>query len=215
MELQNHLNDVSAVWLQYSCKRSLLFLFFTYLSVFLVSSNFIVYVCPSEDVCLFTVVLPSGFAPESSPGTTLFRFSFIQNLKALEKNKQWLEYDQQREAYVRAILARMLRLEKQQNDANQALSQQHNKDHSDGEPEGQRAVGTQYWSKRGQQTVTAMFLRCQHSPGIAHYYRIFSIESIFSISFYMLHVIVSNIFDCVGESVISFFFLNFHLLLLS
>ncbi|XP_031591117.2 centrosomal protein of 55 kDa-like isoform X4 [Oreochromis aureus] len=50
---------------------------------------------------------------------------------ALEKNKQWLEYDQQREAYVRAILARMLWLEKQLNEANQARSQQHNEDHSD------------------------------------------------------------------------------------
>ncbi|XP_035519289.1 centrosomal protein of 55 kDa-like isoform X1 [Morone saxatilis] len=50
---------------------------------------------------------------------------------ALEKNKQWLEYDQQREAYVRAILARMLWLETQLNEANQARSQQHNEDHSD------------------------------------------------------------------------------------
>ncbi|KAM7408674.1 hypothetical protein PAMA_002412 [Pampus argenteus] len=50
---------------------------------------------------------------------------------ALEKNKQWLEYDQQREAYVKAVLGRMLWLEKQLNDANQARSQQHNKDHSD------------------------------------------------------------------------------------
>ncbi|GAA6223397.1 centrosomal protein of 55 kDa-like isoform X1 [Lates japonicus] len=50
---------------------------------------------------------------------------------ALEKNKQWLEYDQQREAYVRGIMARMLWLEKQLNEANQARSQQHNEDHSD------------------------------------------------------------------------------------
>ncbi|XP_028460155.1 uncharacterized protein LOC114572643 isoform X2 [Perca flavescens] len=50
---------------------------------------------------------------------------------ALEKNKQWLEYDQQREAYVRATLARMLWLEKELNEANQARSQQHNEDHSD------------------------------------------------------------------------------------
>ncbi|XP_045926884.1 centrosomal protein of 55 kDa-like isoform X3 [Micropterus dolomieu] len=50
---------------------------------------------------------------------------------ALEKNKQWLEYDQQREAYVRAIMARMLWLEKQLNEASQARSQQHNEDHSD------------------------------------------------------------------------------------
>lgn len=61
---------------------------------------------------------------------------FIQCPEALEKNKQWLEYDQQREAYVRAILARMLWLEKQLNEANQARSQQHNEDHSDGEPRG-------------------------------------------------------------------------------
>ncbi|XP_041645579.1 centrosomal protein of 55 kDa-like [Cheilinus undulatus] len=50
---------------------------------------------------------------------------------ALEKNKQWLEYDQQREAYVRGILARMLWLEKQLNEANQACSQQDNETHSD------------------------------------------------------------------------------------
>ncbi|XP_059215639.1 LOW QUALITY PROTEIN: centrosomal protein of 55 kDa [Centropristis striata] len=68
---------------------------------------------------------------------------------ALEKNKQWLEYDQQREAYVRDILARMLWLEKQLNEANQARSQQHNEDHSDGEPEGQWAVGTHHWGNKG------------------------------------------------------------------
>nr|XP_033468268.1 centrosomal protein of 55 kDa-like [Epinephelus lanceolatus] len=65
----------------------------------------------------------------ASPNTTID----LQNClcDALEKNKQWLEYDQQREAYVRAILARMLWLEKQLNEANQARSQQHNEDHSD------------------------------------------------------------------------------------
>ncbi|KAM6923114.1 centrosomal protein of 55 kDa-like isoform 2-T2 [Lycodopsis pacificus] len=51
--------------------------------------------------------------------------------EALEKNKQWLEYDQRREAYVGATLARMLWLEKQLNEANQAHLQQHNEDHSD------------------------------------------------------------------------------------
>ncbi|XP_045926883.1 centrosomal protein of 55 kDa-like isoform X2 [Micropterus dolomieu] len=55
----------------------------------------------------------------------------VARKKALEKNKQWLEYDQQREAYVRAIMARMLWLEKQLNEASQARSQQHNEDHSD------------------------------------------------------------------------------------
>ncbi|XP_069548676.1 centrosomal protein of 55 kDa-like isoform X2 [Brachyistius frenatus] len=49
---------------------------------------------------------------------------------ALEKNKQWLEYDQQREAYVKAILARMLWLEKQLNEASRTQQQQHNEDHS-------------------------------------------------------------------------------------
>lgn len=85
-----------------------------------------------------------------SPVTTPFSLplccaasSFIQSPEALEKNKQWLEYDQQREAYVRGILARMLWLEKQLNEANQARSQQHKEDHSDGEPEGQWAVGSQ------------------------------------------------------------------------
>ncbi|TKS85667.1 Centrosomal protein of 55 kDa [Collichthys lucidus] len=57
----------------------------------------------------------------------------LQNLltDAMEKNKQLLEYDQQREAYVRAILARMSWLEKQLDEANQSRSQQHNVDHSD------------------------------------------------------------------------------------
>lgn len=75
--------------------------------------------------------------------------SFIQSPEALEKNKQWLEYDQQREAYVRAILARMSWLEKQLDEANQSRSQQHNVDHSDGEPEGQWAAGTHNWGNKG------------------------------------------------------------------
>ncbi|KAL3050372.1 hypothetical protein OYC64_012412 [Pagothenia borchgrevinki] len=50
---------------------------------------------------------------------------------ALEKNKQWLAYDQQREAYVREIMARMLWLEKQLNEANQSRSQRHNEEHSE------------------------------------------------------------------------------------
>uniref|UniRef100_A0A3B5R275 Centrosomal protein of 55 kDa-like n=2 Tax=Xiphophorus maculatus TaxID=8083 RepID=A0A3B5R275_XIPMA len=54
---------------------------------------------------------------------------------ALEKNKQWLEYDQQREAYVRAILDKMLWLEKHLNETNQAHSKQHNEEHSDAEPQ--------------------------------------------------------------------------------
>uniref|UniRef100_A0A3B3VEL7 Centrosomal protein of 55 kDa-like n=1 Tax=Poecilia latipinna TaxID=48699 RepID=A0A3B3VEL7_9TELE len=60
--------------------------------------------------------------------------------QALEKNKQWLEYDQQREAYVRAILDKMLWLEKHLNETNQAHSMQHNEEHSYGESKGQWAA---------------------------------------------------------------------------
>ncbi|KAL0984153.1 hypothetical protein UPYG_G00137780 [Umbra pygmaea] len=49
---------------------------------------------------------------------------------ALEKNQQWLVYDQQREAYVKALLARTLELEQQLNQANQALQQQHKEGNS-------------------------------------------------------------------------------------
>ncbi|XP_073338619.1 centrosomal protein of 55 kDa-like isoform X3 [Pagrus major] len=72
--------------------------------------------------------------PTSDEGASSNNIRELQNHfnDALEKNKQWLEYDQQREAYVRAILARILWLEKQLNEANQARSQrQHNEDYSD------------------------------------------------------------------------------------
>ncbi|XP_065098790.1 centrosomal protein of 55 kDa isoform X1 [Paramisgurnus dabryanus] len=42
---------------------------------------------------------------------------------ALEKNQNWLVYDQQREAYVQGLLGRITQLETQLNDANQALQQ--------------------------------------------------------------------------------------------
>lgn len=105
--------------------------------------------------------------------------------EALEKNEQWLEYDQQREAYVRATLARMLWLEKRVNKANQACSQQHNEDHSDGEPKGQWAVGTHHWGNEGQQTVTTRFLRSQDCPRVAHYYRICSLQCIRKIIYFI------------------------------
>ncbi|XP_019946401.1 centrosomal protein of 55 kDa-like isoform X1 [Paralichthys olivaceus] len=50
---------------------------------------------------------------------------------ALEWNKQWLDYDQHRVAYVRAIMGKMLWLEKQLNEANLSCSKKHNEDHSD------------------------------------------------------------------------------------
>lgn len=74
------------------------------------------------------------------PAVSLCSYSFIRSFKALEKNKQWLEYDQQREAYVRAILDKMLWLEKHLNETNQAHSKQHNEEHSDGESKGQWAA---------------------------------------------------------------------------
>ncbi|KAG9345972.1 hypothetical protein JZ751_007787 [Albula glossodonta] len=51
--------------------------------------------------------------------------------EALEKNQQWLVYDQQREAYVKAVLARTVELEQQLQQANQALQQQHKEANSD------------------------------------------------------------------------------------
>ncbi|XP_016145474.1 centrosomal protein of 55 kDa-like [Sinocyclocheilus grahami] len=50
---------------------------------------------------------------------------------ALEKNHNWLVYDQQREAYVQGFLARTKELETQLNEANQALQQQHKEANSD------------------------------------------------------------------------------------
>uniref|UniRef100_A0AAZ3PGZ9 TSG101 and ALIX binding domain-containing protein n=1 Tax=Oncorhynchus tshawytscha TaxID=74940 RepID=A0AAZ3PGZ9_ONCTS len=49
------------------------------------------------------------------------------DLQALEKNQQWLVYDQQREAYVKGVLARTLEMEQQLNQANEALQQQQHK----------------------------------------------------------------------------------------
>lgn len=109
-------------------------------------STLCVHLFLSDDVCLCTVymsrlsVLCFVAIPLAQLSFCLSLLcashSFIQSPEALEKNKQWLEYDQQREAYVRAVLARMLWLEKQLNEANQARSEQHNEDLSDGEPEG-------------------------------------------------------------------------------
>lgn len=120
---------------------------------------------------------------------------FIQPPEALEKNKQWLEYDQQREAYVRATLARMLWLEKQLNEANQARSQQHNEGHSDGEPEGQWVVGTHHWGNKGQQTVTTRFLRYQDHPGVGPLQNLqLATHCQNTILYYFVHVVCKIIF---------------------
>ncbi|XP_049592549.1 centrosomal protein of 55 kDa-like isoform X4 [Syngnathus scovelli] len=50
---------------------------------------------------------------------------------ALDTNQQWLAYNQQREAYVRTVLDRMLWLESQLDQAVRAQFTQHNKEHSE------------------------------------------------------------------------------------
>uniref|UniRef100_A0A3Q2QV19 Centrosomal protein of 55 kDa-like n=1 Tax=Fundulus heteroclitus TaxID=8078 RepID=A0A3Q2QV19_FUNHE len=90
----------------------------------------------SEDLCTKEMNSVDGDSPSekevSSDDEAVLHLQNKLN-DALEKNQQWLEYDQQREAYVRAILDKMLWLEKQLNEANQAHSQQHNEEHSDEE----------------------------------------------------------------------------------
>lgn len=49
-------------------------------------------------------------------------------MQALEKNQQWLLYDQQREAYVRGLLGRIFELEQKA----EIVSQQESKSNSEG-----------------------------------------------------------------------------------
>ncbi|KAG5267054.1 hypothetical protein AALO_G00239350 [Alosa alosa] len=60
---------------------------------------------------------------------------------ALEKNQQWLAYDQQREAYVTAVLARIYRLEQQQGRTSVAIQQQQHKDSDSEDRSCQEAQG--------------------------------------------------------------------------
>lgn len=52
--------------------------------------------------------------------------------KALEKNQQWLVYDQQREVYVKGLLAKIFELEKKIETAAPSLPQQTTKTESEG-----------------------------------------------------------------------------------
>ncbi|XP_030628102.1 centrosomal protein of 55 kDa-like [Chanos chanos] len=52
---------------------------------------------------------------------------------ALEKNRQWLVYDQQREAYVSAVLTRTFQLEQQLKQASESLARQHRDASSEGD----------------------------------------------------------------------------------
>lgn len=57
-----------------------------------------------------------------------FHFHF----EALEKNQQWLVYDQQREAYVKGLLAKIFELEQKSETAAHSLPQQTKKAESEG-----------------------------------------------------------------------------------
>lgn len=76
---------------------------------------------------------------------------------AQEKNNQLLEYDQPREAYMRAVLDGMLWLENQQKESNATLSQQHNQEHSAGEPEAHSASVMQEWARDSHSNAFKMW----------------------------------------------------------
>lgn len=71
-----------------------------------------------------------------SPHFKIWTFSstvdFFIHCKALEKNQQWLVYDQQREAYVKGLLAKIFELEKRTETADISLPQQRKKTESEG-----------------------------------------------------------------------------------
>uniref|UniRef100_A0A3Q3WLN6 TSG101 and ALIX binding domain-containing protein n=1 Tax=Mola mola TaxID=94237 RepID=A0A3Q3WLN6_MOLML len=69
--------------------------------------------------------LKNQLATVSAHCQSLERQVVVDQLKdALEKNQQWLTYDQQREAYVQSVLARTLELEQQLAQTKQQQSQQ-------------------------------------------------------------------------------------------
>ncbi|XP_074089452.1 LOW QUALITY PROTEIN: centrosomal protein of 55 kDa-like [Macrotis lagotis] len=55
----------------------------------------------------------------------------IQLKDALEKNQQWLVYDQQREAYVRGLMSKIYELEQKSEEADRSLQQQSKRDDSE------------------------------------------------------------------------------------
>ncbi|XP_062864673.1 centrosomal protein of 55 kDa-like isoform X1 [Trichomycterus rosablanca] len=64
--------------------------------------------------------------PADSRNTALIQ---DQLKDALEKNQQWLIYDQQREAYVKTVLVKLHQLQQQLNQAKEALSQEEKNAH--------------------------------------------------------------------------------------
>ncbi|XP_035027685.1 centrosomal protein of 55 kDa [Hippoglossus stenolepis] len=90
-------------------------------------------------------VTDADFKSDEEASST--RVTELQNQlrDALERNKQWLDYDQHRDAYVSAIMGRMSWQEKQLNEANLSCSKKHNEDHSD---EKKRIVQMQEYYER-------------------------------------------------------------------
>nr|XP_043902179.1 uncharacterized protein LOC122782051 isoform X2 [Solea senegalensis] len=143
-ELENHLRDVRVLLMTVN---KLLFLpscepESTYILLLFSHYCLCAHLSVSKTMRLCTVYLSCGVFVHSThplaqvlfPSVSVMCFSFFFFFtlpEALEKNKHLLEYDQQREACVRAVMARMLWLERQLNEANQARSNQDNEDHSD------------------------------------------------------------------------------------
>ncbi|KAJ3610381.1 hypothetical protein NHX12_022473 [Muraenolepis orangiensis] len=68
---------------------------------------------------------------DSGGSTTSAAAVHVQLRDAVEKNRQWLAYDQQREHYVKGVMERLAQQEYQLNQANRAPPQRHNEIHSD------------------------------------------------------------------------------------
>lgn len=105
--------------------------------------------------------------------------------KALEKNQQWLVYDQQREVYVKEVLARTLELEQQLNQANQALQQQHKEGDSAGkknrgsEPAVQCGIWHSFAVKSKSTVKNRQIPQCSpHYKGLFHTKQMFHVVKI-------------------------------------
>lgn len=61
-----------------------------------------------------------------------FTIDFHFHIKALAKNQQWLVYDQQREFYVKTLLAKIYELEQKSETAAHSLPQETKKTESEG-----------------------------------------------------------------------------------
>ncbi|KAM5240716.1 centrosomal protein of 55 kDa [Hipposideros larvatus] len=78
-----------------------------------------------------TLCLPQTMATSCSSMSNIHEME-IQLKDALEKNQQWLVYDQQREVYVKSLLAKIYELEQKSETAAHSLAQQTKKTESEG-----------------------------------------------------------------------------------